>query len=750
MVKKIYQNPYIIFSIYILSSFLIDILTTLTSEFTLSIGIILRGILLLYVLIGLIVKCNSKFNRFVVMILTLFSTIFLIFHHRFIDISYLFKFNFLILIFTFIVTLYKKEDKKINRNILTISLLLYSLTIILTWVYTLVFNKDINVSVLFSSTNEVSTIITIILPYLFVNLEKRINPIEIFTIILAVFSAFLLGTRLPIAVFLFCILYLLIKKLIKDIKIKKINYVNLILFLIFLGCFIYKFQATPLYKNLYNRVEYLNISKPLDAVKDFKSVDQFIFNKRLTYLKNNNKLITKANISNKLIGLGYTKKMVEMDLFDIFYQFGIIGFIIFALIYAKLLATIKTKKSIKTLPIVVIVITSLLSGHILLSPSVSLVMMVIVANILYKKKKKKIFIASYNMGIGGIETASFNLIKNLNTKENEITLYLEKKEGHLLKDLPSNVIVKRQKVFDNKIFIIRKTLNMLNKLKFLLTNYKEYEFSCCYATYSMSSNFLARHASNNSAFYVHGDYNAIYNNDINKINNFFGPRKLDKFKHIVFVSNEAKDSLTSIYPRFLDKAIVINNFIDEEKIISLSKKEVKEKKPQKKKLFLFVGRIDNGSKNLVRMVNAFALAHEKCKNIELWIIGSGPDEDLIKKQITDKGMEKVIKMLGARTNPYPYFKMCDYVLLTSNYEGFPVVYGEAITLKKQIITTIDVSDESISIPNNFGYITKKNEEDIANTIVKVVSNNKLKYKSVSIKEINQKKINLLNSIIKSK
>ena len=55
-------------------------------------------------------------------------------------------------------------------------------------------------------------------------------------------------------------------------------------------------------------------------------------------------------------------------------------------------------------------------------------------------------------------------------------------------------------------------------------------------------------------------------------------------------------------------------------------------------------------------------------------------------------------------------KACDYLILTSRYEGFPVVYNEAIILERPIITTIDVSDDYISIPNRFGYVV--NEKNI--------------------------------------
>ena len=44
----------------------------------------------------------------------------------------------------------------------------------------------------------------------------------------------------------------------------------------------------------------------------------------------------------------------------------------------------------------------------------------------------------------------------------------------------------------------------------MIFNYNNYDFGCCYATYSLSSNKLARISSNNNAIYVHTDYTILY------------------------------------------------------------------------------------------------------------------------------------------------------------------------------------------------------------------------------------------------
>lgn len=736
--KKLFNNSYLVISLYLLITFIIDIMTNLSVDLSFSIGYILRAIILMYFVLGLFIEYKKKENYIILSIIFSFSIVYLIIHHLSQDYINIFNYLNILVLLLYMYNLYKNEDKKVNRNIITLCLLFYTSVICIAHLF--------DGNFLFTSINEISTIISITLPYLFINLEKRINLIELLTIGVSLWAAFILGTRLPIIMFLICLLYLLLRKLVVDIKNKKINYINIVLFILFIIVFIYKFSETPLYKNLYDKVKTLNLNNPIDIFTNYRLFDHFIFNGRLHVITAINKLMTSSLFKYKLFGLANFNSFVGMDIFELLYKYGVVGLSIFTFMVSYIIRRFKSNHNINYFPIIAILITSIFSGFIL-SPNVSLIAIVILSNTIYKRNHKKVLISSYDLNTGGIESALVTFIKMLSKEKYEITLYLENKEGYLLKELPKNIIVKRQKVFNYKNPLIRKPLNMLNKIKFLLTNFKEYDFSVCYATYSMSSNFLARCASNNNAIYIHSDYTILYKNDINEINKFFGIRKLDKFKNIVFVSNESKDNLLAYYPRLMDKSIVINNFIDNEKIIKGSKKEVKETKPRGKKLFVFVGRIDEVSKNFTRMIYSFKKVYEQNKKFELWIIGSGPDYKNVKELIEKNNLEDNIKLLGKKDNPYPYINMADYLILTSNYEGFPVVYGEAITLNKPIITTIDVSDEAIKIPQNFGIITKKNETDISNVILSILNKNDFKPKKLDIDEVNKNKLKMIKGMI---
>ena len=360
--------------------------------------------------------------------------------------------------------------------------------------------------------------------------------------------------------------------------------------------------------------------------------------------------------------------------------------------------------------------------------------------------KKKILIASYNLDFGGIETSLINLLKNMDLEKYDVTLVLEEIKGAFLKDVPSDIKIKEYKVSNNKNVLVRKFVNLLKRIKWMLLNYKRYYASICYATYSGPCGFIARTSSRNRILFIHSNYYQAYDKDENKIRAFFDNRKIEKYNHIVFVSNESKKDLCKIYPNIEKKSVTINNLIDYERILKLSEKKVDVKRVAKK-IFMFVGRLDESSKRLTLLLEVAKKCKEENVKALFWIVGSGPDEKMYKDIVKNNNLDNVI-FYSAKKNPYPYMKACDYLILTSRYEGFPVVYNEAIILEKPVITTIDVSDDYISIPNRFGYVV--NEKNIYDK-VKELSKTKEKIKeTVDYNTLNKKRINLIEQIMEKR
>ncbi len=90
-------------------------------------------------------------------------------------------------------------------------------------------------------------------------------------------------------------------------------------------------------------------------------------------------------------------------------------------------------------------------------------------------------------------------------------------------------------------------------------------------------------------------------------------------------------------------------------------------------------------KNYPLLINAFAKLSDK--NLKLFIIGRGSQEESLKELIKELKLEDRVKLLGFRENPYPYIKNAKALVSSSLSEGLPRVIVEAMILDTPIVTT---------------------------------------------------------------
>lgn len=323
---------------------------------------------------------------------------------------------------------------------------------------------------------------------------------------------------------------------------------------------------------------------------------------------------------------------------------------------------------------------------------------------------KKLLFAAYSLDIGGIEKALVTLTNHLQKRGYEITIVLEKKQGIFLKELNENIKIIEYRPDESKNILIRKAKNLFNRLKFIAKHKEKYDFSASFATYSISSSFVSRIASKNSALWGHADYLTLFDNDKIKMREFFIKRNYKKFKHIIFVSEEGRDSFIKLFPETKGKILVCNNLIDSKKIKQLAEEKIEESKDNKLVTFINVGRHDEKQKRLTRLIEVSKKLKENGYQFKVLLVGDGPDDEFYKDEVNKNNLQEDIIFLGKKQNPYPYFKIADCVILTSDYEGYPVVFLESFVLNKPLITT-KVSDYE-QVEEKYGYITDKTIEDI--------------------------------------
>ena len=333
---------------------------------------------------------------------------------------------------------------------------------------------------------------------------------------------------------------------------------------------------------------------------------------------------------------------------------------------------------------------------------------------------KKLLFAAYSLDVGGIEKALVNLVNVLQNRGYDITVVLEKKQGIFLNELNKNIKLIEYTPSEKKNLIVRKITNFIHRIQFIIKYKNKYDFSAAFATYSKPSIFVSKVASKNNTLWGHADYLTLFDNDRQKVKDFFKSIKVEQFKNIIFVSEEGKNSFLDIFPQMKEKTIECNNIVNNKEILKLSEEEIEIKKDNKCFTFLNVGRHDEKQKKLTRIIEAGQKLKQDDLNFKVLFVGDGKDNTLYRKMVKDKKLENNIIFVGPQKNPYPYFKISDCVILTSDYEGYPVVFLESFILNKPIITT-KVSDYK-DIEGKYGYITSKQIDDIYEKMKEMIKN----------------------------
>ena len=99
----------------------------------------------------------------------------------------------------------------------------------------------------------------------------------------------------------------------------------------------------------------------------------------------------------------------------------------------------------------------------------------------------------------------------------------------------------------------------------------------------------------------------------------------------------------------------------------------------------FIGRLVP-QKNPARLIDAFCIAQRNHKSLRLAIIGDGPLRAEIEEQIASYGLCRLVSSLGHRSGR-SVISGFDALVCSSDFEGFPVIFLEALAAGVPIITT---------------------------------------------------------------
>ncbi len=231
----------------------------------------------------------------------------------------------------------------------------------------------------------------------------------------------------------------------------------------------------------------------------------------------------------------------------------------------------------------------------------------------------------------------------------------------------------------------------------------------------------------------------IHGSDLFPLKNFLF-KKMQKIIlkncDVCTVNSEAtKNEVVRRFPEFSNKLNIIPMGVDTKIFSKNNRIKNKFKQYKNKKIILFVGRL-NEQKGVDYLIKAIPIVKNKFPNTLLLVIGEGEYKRELEKLVSSLSVNENIKFLGAieHKKTADYYNLADVFVLPSitskiGTEGLGLVLLEAMACGTCVIATSSGGIKFIVRDNENGLLVReRNEIDLANNIIKVLSDKKLRDK----------------------
>nr|WP_288707368.1 glycosyltransferase [uncultured Dorea sp.] len=367
---------------------------------------------------------------------------------------------------------------------------------------------------------------------------------------------------------------------------------------------------------------------------------------------------------------------------------------------------------------------------------------------------KKVLFVINTLGCAGAETALIELLKSLDEKEYELSLYVLMGQGEMIDKIPENVkllndhyckdsVLSKQgkqammktvwrsfwgngNVFGKFAYIVRTFSAMRRTGKFQpdkilwrvisdgSQRFEEtYDLAVAYleggSTYYVADHVKAK----KKAAFIHIDYESSgYTKGMDR--NCF-----DKMDRIFTVSDEVKKHFLNVYPKYQDKVKVFHNIINQDEIRRKAEEETGFEDHFDGVRLLTVGRLTY-QKAYDIAIDAMKLIKDRGYKVRWYILGEGSERPALEKKVKELGLEKEFLMPGAASDPFPYYKQADIYVHATRFEGKSIAIQEAQTLGCAIIASDCNGNREQIVQGKDGLLCQLDPESIAEAVISLV------------------------------
>lgn len=193
------------------------------------------------------------------------------------------------------------------------------------------------------------------------------------------------------------------------------------------------------------------------------------------------------------------------------------------------------------------------------------------------------------------------------------------------------------------------------------------------------------------------------------------------FDRYIAITELIKNTFVNEYHISSEKIDVIYSAVDDIKI-----KKTKEELPSREELckkynldiekehYSYVARLTE-QKNPIRYLELVKQIHNMgTESIQFVMVGDGVYRDKVEQYIQDNHLEDVIVRMPYIANTPEFISVLDGLVITSDYEGLPIVCIEAMSMGTPIISTNTGDTKRFIEQNRCGMIIDENIDDVSN------------------------------------
>lgn len=211
--------------------------------------------------------------------------------------------------------------------------------------------------------------------------------------------------------------------------------------------------------------------------------------------------------------------------------------------------------------------------------------------------------------------------------------------------------------------------------------------------------------------------NVRHNSDVVQISGSKKEKFIDKWVnrmscHIIAISDKVKTQLVEKERVKPSKIHRINNGYDFKEYQTLSagplQQQALREKYACKMLLVSPGRFIPTKRHQLT-IQAVAALHQKGYDIKLLILGEGPQENILKKQIEDQNLQQTVFLLPFQENISDYLQAADAMVLLSESEASNNTAKEAGYFEKPVVVCSEVGDfDDYIVHEKNGFLLPKN------------------------------------------